>query len=212
MSLIHRLKGLHLKTRLLHPVDEFWERRFGVNTLGFLPEVGDYEAPDFRAAYVPTHYRRIIAGLRHVGLNADDVVVDLGCGLGRAVYAASWLGARRSVGVEIDGPLVEQARRSHGTSRLKERDIEFVCAPAQAYPLDDVTLVFMFNPFGAGIMQGVVQQLEAGLEKKPRRLRIVYENPLQAEVLDACPRLRRSGDWPPGQHGSPHPMSFWETA
>lgn len=210
-KLIQLIKGSGIKTRLLNPVDEFWERRFGVNTLGWLPEVNDYDHPEFRAAYVPTQYRRIIAGLRHVGINGDDVVVDLGCGLGRAVYAASWLGARRSVGVEIDGPLVEQAKQSHRKSRLKDRDIEFVCAPAETYPLDDVTLVFMFNPFGTGIMQAVIRELDASLARKPRKLRVVYENPLQAAVLDASPHLKRAGEWPSGKDGSPHPLTFWQT-
>lgn len=182
-----------------------------MNTLGVRPEVGTEDSPGFRAAYVPTRYRRIIAGFRHVGLGPDDVVVDLGCGLGRPVYAAAWLGARRSIGVEMDGPLVEKARHSHRGSRLRDRDIEFVCAPAETYPLDDATIIFMFNPFGRGIMQGVRQQLDAALARRPRRLRIAYENPLQSAVLDESGHLRRTGEWPPGKDGSPYPMAFWES-
>lgn len=211
MKLLDAIKGAGLKTRLLHPIDEFWDRRFGVHTVGFLPEVGNPNEPEFRAAYVPAQYRRIIAALRHVNIGPDDVVVDLGCGLGRAVFAASWLGAKRAVGVEIDPPLVAKAQDSLRHSRLRHRDIQFVCAPAQTYSLADATLIFMFNPFGAGIMQGVLQQLEAALEKKPRKLRIVYENPLQGQVLDASRHLKRAGEWPAGKAGSPHPLAFWET-
>ena len=211
MKLLDSIKGAGLKTRLLHPVDEFWDRRFGVHTVGFLPEVGDPEHPDFRAAYVPAHYRRIIASLRHVNVGPADTVVDLGCGLGRSVFAASWLGARLSVGVEIDADLVAKAQRSQRSSRLKDRDIEFVCAPAQTYSLADVTLIYMFNPFGSGIMREVVQQLEVALAQRPRKLRIVYENPIQGEVLDASRHLKRTDAWPSGKAGSPHPLAFWET-
>lgn len=212
MKLLDAIKGAGLKTRLLHPVDEFWDRRFGVHTVGFLPEVGDPNHPDFRAAYVPAQYRRIIAALRRADIGPDDIVVDLGCGLGRAVFAASWLGAKRAVGVEIDPPLVAKARESLRGSRLESRNIEFICAPAETYAQTDTTLIFMFNPFGAGIMQAVVRQLEEALDKRPRKLRIVYENPLQGHVLDASHHIKRTGEWPAGKAGSHHPLAFWETA
>lgn len=207
--MLNAIRGAGLKTRLLHPVDEFWDRRLGVHTIGFLPEAGPPGAPDWRGAYVPTRYRRIVAALRHVGVGPDDEVVDLGCGLGRAVFAASWLGARRAVGVEIDPGLTAQASANVPHSRLRDRDIEFVCTPAENYSLADTTVLFMFNPFGAGTMQMVIDRLEAEMARKPRRLRIVYENPLQHAVLDASKRLKRTDDWASGRSGSPHPVSFW---
>jgi SAM-dependent methyltransferase len=211
MSIFRAIRGGGLKTRLLHPVDEWWDRRFGVHTVGFLPEVGDPNAPNWRAGYVPARYQRIVKALRHVGVGPDDTVVDLGCGLGRAVFAASWLGAKRSVGVEIDPTLVRQAQEDHKGSRLRERDIQFVCTPAEGYDLSDMTVLFMFNPFGTGTMQSVVRNLEDALRKRPRRLRIAYENPLQSAVLDASPLLKRAGGWPPQRLASPHPIAFWES-
>lgn len=212
MSILKAFKGSGLKTRLLNPVDEMWDRRFGVNTVGFLPEVGPPDSPLYRAGYVPTKYQRVVEALRHVGVGPDDVVLDLGCGLGRAVFTAAWLGARRSVGVEIDPTLVRQAQEDHRTSRLKNRDVQFVCGRAEeGHGMEDVTVLFMFNPFGTGIMQSVVQNLEASLRKTPRRLRIAYENPLQHAVLDASPLLKRTADWPVQKRTSPHPISFWES-
>lgn len=205
------LRGKGFKARLLHPVDELWDRRFGVHTVGFIPDHGAPDSLEWRGAYVPTQYRRIIAGLRHVGIGPDDVVVDLGCGLGRAVFAGSWLGAKRAVGVEIDAELVAQANRSLQRSRLKDRDIEFICTSAEEYSPTDMTILFMFNPFGAGTMQAVIKRLESELLQRPRHLRIVYENPLQYAVLDASSLLRRTGDWPPGKAGSRHPVAFWES-
>ncbi len=62
------IRGLGLKTRLLHPVDEFWGRRFGVRTFGFRPAVGDHDQQDWRAHYVPTPYKKVLHALRHVGI------------------------------------------------------------------------------------------------------------------------------------------------
>ena len=206
------LRGSGLKTRLLNPIDELWDRRFGIRTIAYsLEEFGVYGQPEWRAAYVPTNYRRIVAALRHVNVGQQDVVVDLGCGVGRAVFAASWLGARRSVGVEIDVHLAAQARSNIERSWLRGRDIQFVCQSAEDCSLADTTVLFMFNPFGAGTMQAVVQRLEAALRQKPRVLRVAYENPLEAALLDASKCLKRVGDWESGKYGSQHPMAFWES-
>lgn len=208
--MFNAFRGSGLKTRLLHPIDEFWDLRLGVQTVGFLPEVGLPGAPEWRGAYVPTKYKRILASLRHVNVGTNDAFVDLGCGLGRAVFAASWLGAKRAIGVEIDASLSDQARRSHERSRLNGRDIEFVCAGAETFSPVDTTVLFMFNPFGPGTMQTVIRRFEEEMAKNPRPLRVVYENPLQSAVLDASPYLKRFDEWPSGKHGSPHPVAFWE--
>jgi SAM-dependent methyltransferase len=209
--LLKALRGSGLKTRLLHPVDEFWDRRMGVHTVGYTPNVGTDDDGRWRAAYVPTRYRRVFATLRHVGVGPDDVVVDLGCGLGRAVFAAAWLGAKRAVGVEIDPGLVAQAERSRQRSRLAGRRIDFVCQSAEDYDIGDMTVLFMFNPFGPTIVQAVIDRLGAELLRRPRRLRIVYENPLHDDVLRAAPFLRCTDAWDNRRDGGQHPVTFWES-
>ena len=209
--MLKAIRRYGLKTRLLHPVDTFWEWRFGVDTLDWIPDVGNVADSDWRAAYVPARYQGIVNAMRYVGVGPDDSVLDLGCGLGRAVFAAAWLGAKRSVGVEIDARLVQRAKDNLRTTRLKDRRIEFIEASAEAYVPSDTTVLFMFNPFGASVMRGALQQLEREMKARPRKLRIVYENPLQAAVLDASPMLRRTADWGPKHAGNQHPVSFWES-
>ena len=115
---LEKLKGAGFKTRLLNPRDEFWDRRLGVRTLGFLPAVGAPGSATWQGHYVPTPYNKLIASLRHVAIGSEDVFVDLGSGLGRTVFAASWLGARRAVGVEIDTSLTEAARANLARFRV----------------------------------------------------------------------------------------------
>ena len=209
--LLNALRGSGLKTRLAHPLDAYWDLRLGVNTVGYTPDVGDPLDAQWRAAYVPTRWRRVFATLRHVGVGADDVVVDLGCGLGRAVFAAAWMDAQRAVGVDIDGDLVAQAERNRKASRLADRRVDFVCQSADRYDIADMTVLFMFNPFGSQTMQAVVDRIGAALALRPRRLRIVYENPVHDQVLRAAPFLRCTGHWEAGQHGGQHPTTFWES-
>jgi SAM-dependent methyltransferase len=209
---VRRLRGSGLKTRLLNPVDELCDQWLGVRTSGFLAAVGPAGSPHWQGHYVPTPYRKIIRTLRHVGIRQDDVFADLGCGLGRAVFAASWLGARRSVGVEIDSVLTDKARENSRRSRLRGRNIEFVCAPAQTYDFDKVSVLYMFHPFGEGTMGEVLERLGSELARRPRRLRIAYENPVCAELLDRSRYLARLGQWPVEKRGgSPYPVGFWRS-
>jgi hypothetical protein len=210
LGVLKALSGRGLKTRLLHPRDEFWDRRLGVHTFGFTPAIGEPEAPDFRVHYTPAPYATLFRLFGEVQVGPEDVVVDYGSGLGRPVFLASWLGAKRAIGVEIDASLVAAARRNFEGSRLRDRDIEFVCTSAERYTPKDVTVVYMFHPFGAGTMQGVVRALEADLAARPRRLRIAYENPIHAEIFDQSRVWKRIGGWPAGTSGSAYEAIFWE--
>ena len=107
-ALLDRVRGRGYKARLLRPRDEFWDRRLGVRTFGHIPAVGTPDAAAWQGHYEATSYRDLFLMLRRVGIGPDDVYVDLGCGMGRTVFAAEWLGARRAVGVEVS---------SVGTSR-----------------------------------------------------------------------------------------------
>lgn len=190
-----RLRGTGLKTRLLHPHDELTERWLGVRTSGWRPHVGDERDPGWRVEYVPSPYAVLRRVLRRVDLRPDDVFVDLGSGMGRAVFAASWLGAGRAVGVEIDPALIAIARANLARSRLRDHQVEFVGCGAESYPQDQSTVIFLFNPFGAGTLAAVARQIEDGLKKNPRNLRIAYVNPFFASTLDALPCLEPIDHW-----------------
>lgn len=192
---INRLRGAGLKTRLLHPHDELMERWLGVRTTGWRPHVGDERDPGWRVEYVPSSYAVLRRVLRRVSLGPDDVFVDLGSGMGRAVFGASWLGAGRAVGVEIDPALVAIARTNLARSRLQDRQIEFVEGGAESYLQDQSTVIFLFNPFGVGTLAAVARQIEDGLKKNPRNLRIAYVNPFYASTLDALPCLEPIDHW-----------------
>src|SRR4029078_235190 len=80
-----------IKARLLNPYDAYWDWKLGINTFCYHPASNERES-DWKVHYPPTPYRDIFDLLRVVKLNGDDVFVDLGSGLGRAVFAAGWVG------------------------------------------------------------------------------------------------------------------------
>ena len=125
LGLLDRLRGRSYKDRLLNPHDEFWDWRLGVRTFGYHPATGKPGDLNWKVHYTPTPYSDIFRLLRLVHLKRDDVFVDLGAGMGRAVFAACWLGAAQSIGVEVVQGLCDRAKQNYRQSRLIYRNVEF---------------------------------------------------------------------------------------
>jgi hypothetical protein len=184
------LIGRGYKTRFLNPHDEFWDRRLGVHTFGFRPASGSQDAPDWRLHYVPSSYSDIFFLLKYVGLTGEDVFTDLGSGMGRVVFAASWAGAKRSVGADILPDLCEIAEANRRKSRLANRDISFLCENAKDVDLTGSTVIFIYHSFGGDTLRTVLQNAKR-VRDLSRPLRIIYMNPVFNEVLKETPWLNQ---------------------
>ena len=126
------------------------------------------------------------------------------------MFAASHMGAKRAVGVEIDPDLCRNALETLGKSRLSTRNVAFVCTGAESYTFDDCTVLFIFNSFGVGTMRGVVENVEASIQRKPRDIRVIYFNPSFAAPLEESKLLKRYDFWPE-IIGKRYAASFWRS-
>ena len=174
-----------------------FERRAGINTSGRLPsEALGYTSKE-RKGYGPSGWFFLRRSLRKRDVSADDVFLDLGSGMGRVVYqAAAGYPFSRVIGVELSPELDAAARENinRNRARLRCREIELVCSDVLAYEIpDDVTIVYLNNPFLGDIFQNVVDKLSASVARHPRRLRVLYLCPLEEQrLLDAGFQLVRA--------------------
>lgn len=131
--------------------------------------------------YVPTDYRSFRTILAALDVRpSEDVFLDLGSGMGRAVIMAAKYPFRKIYGVEIAPQLSEIARQNVRSAlpRLKCRDIELVTANAREFVIpDEVTVIYFFNPFGSEVLADVLQNIRASLRRQPRALRLVCKIP-----------------------------------
>ena len=201
------LRGRHLRSRLNHPRDELWDRRLGVQTFGYVPAVREFSEPNWQGHYEPTPYGELFKMLRHVGVAGSDVFVDLGCGLGRAVFAAHHLGARAAIGVEIDASLFAGAQRNLAQARMRRSGLDFQHKGADAFEPAGCTVVFVYNAFGTGTLERVLDALKRDLARHPRDLRLVYFNPVHDSVVERAGFMARFDHWTKPEHL--HPVSFW---
>lgn len=167
--------------------DLYYERRLRTVTSGIV-ELEDLGLSDGDSRpYGPTGWRTLPRALPPNAVSRDDVFVDIGAGMGRAVLlAAMRYRMRRVVGVEVAESLSEIARANveRNRRRLRTPQVEIVTADAAAYRLpDDATIVYMHNPFGGGLFRRVAERMVAAVDAAPRPLRLVYEHPREHAAL-----------------------------
>ena len=194
--------------------DKYWEKRLGLDTGGWVPV-----ALDDGMLYEATPYLVLHDILRHLDLGPEDVFVDLGCGKGRVTCAAARSGSGKVVGVEQDEGFLQVAQANLDALSDTRADVHLHHGLAQDFDFDQTTVVFLFNPFGARTLEGVLQLLHESVERNPRPLRIVYVNPVHEKVLQDSDWLRNTQTWPSDAYAefeiqppNPRLVSFWQAA
>ncbi len=169
--------------------DDAWDRAHGVDTAGIV-EVDEIVAEASRKlqavryeATPPECFDYLIEQAA-MGDPAHMTFVDLGSGKGRVVIMAAMAGFRKAVGVEMGAELHRVATANLG--RLRERlgaaEIELVHGDARESPLEpEPTVYFLNNPFGAGVLDEMLERIERSVECAPRPFTIIYYHSNHAE-------------------------------
>lgn len=114
-------------------------------------------------------------------------LIDYGCGKGRALFVAEQCGFTNLVGVDIAKELIDNANENKAIYRPKNvnSSISFLFEDATKYQIPPTALVFyFFNPFGADILQQVIQNIKESVQQHPRKIYCVYLNPKYKAVFD----------------------------
>jgi hypothetical protein len=137
-------------------------------------------------AYEASGWFCLRRGLRGYAVTGTDVFVDFGSGKGRIVYQAARRPFGRVVGIELAEQLTEIAQRNieHNRSRLRCQNVELITADLTRLPVpDDMTVAYAFNPMLAELFQQLIAAIVASLERRPRRVRLIYVNPVEADEV-----------------------------
>lgn len=134
---------------------------------------------------------RYLATLR---LQPDDVAVEIGCGLGRALCAMARWPVKKCVGVELSESLAERARANVNRLRGRRSPVEVIAGDAAFVDYSEGTAFYLFNPFGATTMQIVLDRIRESVVANPRRLRLLYVNPVHESVFAASGWLTKAED------------------
>ncbi|HEV2059280.1 MAG TPA: class I SAM-dependent methyltransferase [Solirubrobacteraceae bacterium] len=182
-------------------LDRRIERRHGLDTFGkVVTDEHDVE----RGFYRPLPWGTLARILREDEVGPDDVFLDLGAGKGRAVFlAAARYPFKRVIGVELSEDLsaIARANIERVRDQLVCQDVQIVTSDVLDYDIpDDATLIFLYNPFRGHVFESVIQKLLESVDRLPRRMRVIYLYPTEAQYLRSTGRfrtLRRARGWRP---------------
>jgi SAM-dependent methyltransferase len=167
-----------------------FELALGIDTAGVV-ELDDLDLEDFeREGYEGSGWLDLHRMLRPGEVKPGDVFLDLGSGKGRVLMLAARYPFARVIGVEVSGRLNAIARRNLDGRRRCEH-VELVTADVLDYEIpDDVTVVYMYNPFRGATFDAVIAKLIASVDRRPRTVRLIYLNPKEHDRLLATGRFR----------------------
>jgi SAM-dependent methyltransferase len=154
----------------------------------------------FHSPYQPTEgalFHEMLSALREqTGCDFHGFVfVDLGSGKGRALLMASNYPFRRVIGVE----LLPDLHRVSVDNLAKYKSGNQKCFALESIPADatefefpaDPIVLYIFNPFPEAGLRRVIANLEKSLRSHPRKVYVIYHNPLLEGVVRESTLLRR---------------------
>ena len=125
--------------------------------------------------------------------------VDIGCGKGRPLLLALRYSFREVVGVELSPALAAVARENLHSfdAPWRKQDV-----PSRVFTGDATTfalptgptVLFLYHPFAAPLMERFLDHLRSSLAAAPRTLYLLYTNPELAPMLDRTPMLEKLWD------------------
>jgi hypothetical protein len=133
--------------------DPWVERLLGLH--GAVPEGRNTEGE--LIGYLPSGVGAILHLVDACPLRADDVLVDVGAGLGKVLMLAHLLTGARAVGVELDGELVQAAQGLAADLRLE--GVSFAQGDARVW-LPEGTVYFLYAPLLGGALAQALDRLE----------------------------------------------------
>lgn len=153
--------------------DANWDKRLQIKTAGR----DEVNADQYRYPYEPTDYS-VLERLVNSGLIREgDVVLDYGCGKGRVDFFLAHQTKARTIGIEYDEHIYQQAIENQKTA-VSRAKTEIVLASAETYAVPShVTRCYFFNPFSVTILRKVMARILESYYENPREVLLFFYYP-----------------------------------
>ncbi len=168
-----------------------YEKQLGINThrivnLNNLTLAG--KDSDQNHHYQGASYYILFSIFNHIPIETKVLpFIDYGCGKGRALFVAEQCGFTNLIGIDIALELIKDANENKLVYKKQNPGslIHFAFSDAIVYEIPADTAVFyFFNPFGAAILQKVVDNIKISVSLYPRKVYCIYLNPKYKEVFE----------------------------
>ncbi|HET7440836.1 MAG TPA: class I SAM-dependent methyltransferase [Terriglobales bacterium] len=177
-------------------VDYDWEYR--VDTTSATVGLRDRLLGTLHSPYQPTEPTLFHEMLGELKINFSDFTfLDLGSGKGRVLLMAAEYPFKRIMGVELLPELNRTAQENlsrYKADTQKCFNVETMCGDARHFVFPaEPTVLYLFNPLQESGLRQMIGNLERSLEEYPRRLYVLYHNPLLAGLFSESRYFRKIG-------------------
>lgn len=131
--------------------------------------------------YQPTPVRHVLSMIKASALSREDVLVDLGSGLGHVSLLGSLLTGAESLGIEVESAYVASAQQC--ANGLHQSRVRFLNQDARTTDLSRGTVFYLYTPFTGSILATVLERLRR--ESTTRAIRICTLGPCTSSVAEA---------------------------
>lgn len=174
-----------------HEIDG--EKKYGINTTGInklkrLSVKGDNKK--HASIYQGANYYLLEKAFTFLNEEkASGTLVDFGSGKGRIMAVAAFYGFENIKGIEFAPALSAAAEKNIDSIKSKYPDSNFsiITENAVNYKVEkDDSVFFFFNPFDEKIVLQVVKNILEPLKNYPRKIFVVYINPMHKEIFESA--------------------------
>ncbi|MEP7254744.1 MAG: class I SAM-dependent methyltransferase [Ferruginibacter sp.] len=165
------------------------EKKYGINTTG-ADELKKLESKGIdithATIYMPVSYTLLEEIFQQLPASLKNHFLDIGSGQGRALCIAASKGFKQVTGIDFSKELCDAAKANLTVTKQKIPSLQFSIINNDAFYFeipDDVDCIFFFNPFDEIIMSAVVNNILTSLQSHPRKINIIYVNPLHKELF-----------------------------
>ena len=152
--------------------EQQWDKKLKINTTGR----DDSQEDEHHYPYEPTPYS-VLERLAESGyIGRKNILVDYGCGKGRVGFFFDHELGCRTIGLEYDEKLYQQAKKNQ-SSYTKKQLVEILCADAEHFQVEYADCFYFFNPFSVEILKAVMGQIIDSYYDNPREMKLFFYYP-----------------------------------
>jgi len=150
-----------------------WDKLLQIQTRG-RDESG---ADEYHHPYEPTPYCVLERLAKSGFFDESDVVLDYGCGKGRLSFFLSYRAKMRTIGIEYDARIYQDALDNRKTTVCRVKP-DFVLTRAEEYEVPpEVNRCYFFNPFSVEILRKVMARIVESWYENPREIFLFFYYP-----------------------------------
>jgi len=155
-----------------------WDANLQIKTTGR----DERNADQYHHPYEPTPYS-VLERLAESGLIREgNVVLDYGCGKGRVGFFLSHRTKAKTIGIEYDERIFQDALGNQETTISRSRP-DFVLTRAEEYEVPaEVNRCYFFNPFSVEILHKVMARILESWYVSPREVLLFFYYPAKEYV------------------------------